>query len=66
MKENISALYKFLLFLVCPEDSTERYAEPDKTYHFSNFDMPAYAGIIKAGFWIVISILIVIGLAHLG
>ncbi|QTA93718.1 hypothetical protein [Desulfonema magnum] len=67
-EENISALCKFLLFLVRPEDSAELYAAPGKThllktYHFSNSDMPAYAGKIKAGFWIVISVLIAIGLA---
>ncbi len=70
MEEKRSLFYGFLSFLFSPEDSTERYADADKTYlirmyHFIAFDKGGYAGKIKAVFWMIVSVLTSLAIANL-
>ena len=70
MKEKLSDSFKSFLFLVCPDDSTEKYPGQKKEYlfkahHVAAFNVAEYIGKIKAVFWIVASVLVAMGLAQL-
>ncbi len=70
MKKILSDPFKFFLFLVCPEDSTEKQSGLKKVHlfkanQFAAFNVAEYLGKIKAAFWVITSILIAMALAQL-